>query len=90
MEVYAALTCSPGVQDSAPVKPKQPAKSVTVEDSFKSCTTPQAARHVLKILVPDLLARLKEEFEVQPHTFFGAHTAKLGRCSDSHALNRET
>lgn len=52
------------MQDSAPVKPSQPPKAVTVEDSFKSCTTPAAAAHVLKILAPDLLRRLQEEFEV--------------------------
>jgi hypothetical protein len=35
-----------------------------LQDSFKSCTTFTAAVHVLQILVPDLLARLQEDFEV--------------------------
>ena len=41
-----------------------PPKSVTVEDSFKSCTTLQAAAEALGRLAPDLLARLREELEV--------------------------
>lgn len=36
-----------------------------MEDSFKSCTSPEAVRHVLQILAPDLLARLREEYEVR-------------------------
>mmetsp|Transcript_560 Transcript_560/g.1669 ORF Transcript_560/g.1669 Transcript_560/m.1669 type:complete len:852 (-) Transcript_560:470-3025(-) len=50
-------------KDSAAIKPVQPPKAVTVEDSFKSCSTPNAAAHVLKILAPDLIARVQEEFE---------------------------
>lgn len=46
------------------MKAKQPSKAVTVEDSFKSCTSLDAVRHVLQILAPDLLARLREEYEV--------------------------
>ena len=46
------------------MKAKQPPKAVTVEDSFKSCTSLDATRHILQILAPDLLARLHEEFQV--------------------------
>ena len=52
------------VQDPTPVKAKQPPKAVTVEDSFKSCTSLTAVSHILQILAPDLLARLQEEFQV--------------------------
>ena len=31
------------------------------QDSFKSCTTPAAAEHVMRVLAPDLLARLAED-----------------------------
>lgn len=48
-------------EDATPVKPVGPPKAVTVEDSFKSCTTHAAARHVLAVLAPDLLARLAED-----------------------------
>lgn len=48
-------------EDATPVKPAGPPKAVTVEDSFKSCTTHVAARHVLAVLAPDLLARLAED-----------------------------
>lgn len=35
-----------------------------VQDSFKSCTSFTAVVHILQILVPDLLVRLQEDFEV--------------------------
>lgn len=41
------------------------AKSVTVEDSFRSCLGLAAAESVLRVLGPDLLARLREEAEVR-------------------------
>lgn len=44
--------------------PVGPPKTVTVEDSFKGCPTIEAARRVVKVLAPDLLARLQEEHEV--------------------------
>ena len=50
--------------DPTPVQQSGPARSITVEDSFKSCTTLAAAVHVLRILAPDLLARLREDHEV--------------------------
>jgi hypothetical protein len=52
------------LQDTTPIKPVQAPKAVTVEDSFKSCASPAAAAHVIKVLAPDLLARLREESEV--------------------------
>ena len=55
------------VQDSSPIKPLQPPKAVTVEDSFKSCSSPAAAAHVMKVLAPDFLARLLEEYEVSSY-----------------------
>lgn len=51
--------------DPTPVQQSGPARSITVEDSFKSCTTLAAAAHVLRILAPDLLTRLREDHEVQ-------------------------
>lgn len=39
-----------------------PPKAVTVEDSFKAATGFAAADAVLRLLVPDLLARLREEW----------------------------
>ena len=45
---------------------QRPPKSITVEDSFKSCTSLTAARHILRVLAPDLLARIAEEYQV-PH-----------------------
>lgn len=43
----------------------KPPKAVTVEDSFKSCTSLEAAAAVLHILAPDLLYRLREEFQAR-------------------------
>ena len=50
-------------EDPTPVQQSGPPKSITVEDSFKSCTSLAAAQHVLRILAPDLLARLREDAE---------------------------
>ncbi|KAK9867449.1 hypothetical protein WJX84_000515 [Apatococcus fuscideae] len=50
-------------QDSSPVQDKGPPKSITVEDSFKSCTSLPAARHILRILTPDLINRLQEDWQ---------------------------
>lgn len=44
-----------------------PPKTVTVEDSFKACPSIEAARRVVQVLAPDLLARLEEEHEVDMH-----------------------
>jgi hypothetical protein len=46
------------------VVPVGPPKTVTVEDSFKGCPSIEAARRVVRVLAPDLLARLQEEHEV--------------------------
>ncbi len=74
------------MQDATPVKAKQPSKAVTVEDSFKSCTSADAVRHVLQILAPDLLARLREEYEVITEPTFGA----LGEvCRQHQSLSSE-
>ncbi|KAL6762106.1 hypothetical protein V8C86DRAFT_719097 [Haematococcus lacustris] len=45
--------------DPTPVTPQGPPKSVTTEDSFKACSSLQAA----EVLVPDLVCRLCEEYE---------------------------
>ena len=42
-----------------------PPKAVTVEDSFKSCPSLQAAERVVQVLAPDLLARLQEELQAR-------------------------
>ena len=36
-----------------------------MEDSFKSCSSLAAARHVLRVLAPDLLARVAEDAHVR-------------------------
>ena len=54
------------VQDATPVQDKGPPKSITVEDSFKDCSSLVAAEHVIKVLAPDLLARMVEDQQVTP------------------------
>ena len=44
---------------------KGPVKSITVEDSFKTCCSMAAAQHVLQVLSPDLLSRMAEDQEVR-------------------------
>lgn len=51
-------------QDPSPVQDKGPPKSITVEDSFKDCSSLHAAQHVIKVLAPDLLARMVEDYQV--------------------------
>ena len=46
---------------------KGPVKSITVEDSFKTCSSMAAAQHVLQVLAPDLLSRMAEDQEVRQH-----------------------
>lgn len=41
-------------EDASAVVATGPPKAITVEDSFKSCTTAAAAEHVLRVLAPDL------------------------------------
>ena len=53
------------MQDPSPVQDKGPPKSITVEDSFKDCSSLSAAEHVIRVLTPDLLARMVEDFQVQ-------------------------
>eukprot|EP00884_Botryococcus_braunii_P008015 jgi/Botrbrau1/17214/Bobra.0620s0004.1 len=77
--------------DSTPVAAKGPPRSVTVEDSFKSCTSLSAAQHILQLLAPDLLARVCEEHEENrrlPASLtikwrFGGQSRKWGRSSAS-------
>ena len=47
--------------DPQQVAAKGPPKSITVEDSFKSCDSHEAALQVLRVLAPDLLSRLEED-----------------------------
>lgn len=62
------------------MKAKQPSKALTVEDSFKSCTSVVSAKHVLQILVPDLLAKLRDEYEAShSHLLLGVLSAWLVR-----------
>eukprot|EP00803_Ostreobium_quekettii_P002168 evm.model.scf_1291.1 EVM.evm.TU.scf_1291.1 scf_1291:8552-11388(+) len=49
--------------DPTPVQERGPPKSITVEESFKSCTTLAAARSVITVLAPDLLLRLEEDHD---------------------------
>jgi nucleotidyltransferase/DNA polymerase involved in DNA repair len=55
------LTAAAQGRDPTPVVPLGPPKSVTVEDSFRSCKGHAAALAVLQGLAPDLLGRLEEE-----------------------------
>ncbi|GBF90329.1 DNA polymerase iota [Raphidocelis subcapitata] len=48
--------------DPSPVRPSGPPKSITTEDSFSGCDTWDGVRSVLQVLVPDLLARVHEEW----------------------------
>ena len=70
------------VQDSTPVKKHAVCKSITVEDSFKSCTSVAAAQTVLRILAPDLLHRLAEELQVTSPGFAAGSLAAVScaRC----------
>lgn len=54
------------LQDPTPVQDKGPPKSITVEDSFKDCSSLHSAHHVIRVLAPDLLARMVEDSEVCP------------------------
>lgn len=56
------------MQDATPVQDKGPPKSITVEDSFKDCSSLVAAEHVIKVLAPDLWARMVEDQQVTPPT----------------------
>ena len=55
------------MQDATPVQDKGPPKSITVEDSFKDCSSLPAAEHVIKVLAPDLLARMAEDQQVSSY-----------------------
>ncbi|OAE35561.1 hypothetical protein AXG93_1452s1010 [Marchantia polymorpha subsp. ruderalis] len=48
-------------RDYTPVLDKGPPKSITVEDSFRNCTTLQQAEGILRVLAPDLIKRLDED-----------------------------
>jgi DNA polymerase iota len=50
-------------KDSTDVVEQGPPKSITVEDSFRSCRGYTAAKQVLQVLAPDLVIRIKEEEE---------------------------
>ncbi|GJP70959.1 hypothetical protein CLOP_g1852 [Closterium sp. NIES-67] len=58
--------------DPTPVTPKGPLKSVSVEDSFLPIHTVAQAKPILQDLLPDLVARIDEEWEEtrrRPKTF---------------------
>jgi len=50
-------------KDSSQVVEQGPSNTVSVEDSFRHCRGMTAAAHVVTVLAPDLLARLREEDE---------------------------
>ncbi|GLI59531.1 hypothetical protein VaNZ11_001423, partial [Volvox africanus] len=50
-------------QDPSAFRPTGPPRSITVEDSFKTCSSWQAATTVLRVLAPDLLQRLHDEYD---------------------------
>ena len=49
--------------DREEVAPKPAPNFVTCEDSFRSCTTWDAVDAVLRVIAPDLVARMDEEYE---------------------------
>ena len=49
--------------DREEVAPKPPPAFVTCEDSFRSCTTWDAVDAVLRVIAPDLVVRMDEEYE---------------------------
>ena len=49
--------------DREEVREKPPPSSVTCEDSFRSCTSWDSVDEVLRVIAPDLVARMDEEHE---------------------------
>ncbi|GBG75489.1 hypothetical protein CBR_g20120 [Chara braunii] len=49
--------------DRSEVKDKGPLKSLSVEDSCRSCTTMQQAESMVRLMAPGLLARIEEDRE---------------------------
>ena len=56
-------------RDASAVTPRGPPKSLTVEDSFKTCKSYAEAKRVLQRLAPDLLERCAGVGE--KNSFFG-------------------
>lgn len=50
-------------RDRSAVVASGPPKSITCEDSFKSCSSLRAAGTVVQVLAPDLVARVREELD---------------------------
>lgn len=49
-------------RDPTPVREKGPSKSISVEDSFKFCSSIETVQQVVKVLAPDLVQRFIENF----------------------------
>lgn len=67
-------------RDKSAVENTTAPKSITVEDSFKRCTSWQAISLILKVLAPDLLMRLQEDMMVHnrlPSTLTGMHSVRI-------------
>ena len=62
----ACIEAAARVSREAVVQHKGPAESITVEDSFKDCSSLPAAQKVISVLAPDLLARLVEDYQMRP------------------------
>lgn len=58
--------------DREEVAPKPPPAFVTCEDSFRHCTTWDAVDAVLRVIAPDLVARMDEEYEDEVERTVGA------------------
>lgn len=67
-------------EDASTVVASGPPKAITVEDSFKSCTSAAAAEHVLAVLAPDLV---RGRGRPGRPAAFGA-----GACSSLEGLNQ--
>eukprot|EP00929_Paragymnodinium_shiwhaense_P010854 TRINITY_DN11584_c0_g1_i4.p1 TRINITY_DN11584_c0_g1~~TRINITY_DN11584_c0_g1_i4.p1 ORF type:complete len:462 (+),score=84.07 TRINITY_DN11584_c0_g1_i4:111-1496(+) len=48
-------------EDNRPVRAARPSQRISVEDSFRKCASLEGLRAVLKVLTPDLLARIRED-----------------------------
>eukprot|EP00850_Spirogloea_muscicola_P008888 SM000048S16600 [mRNA] locus=s48:607575:611942:- [translate_table: standard] len=54
--------------DGTPVRDRGPPKSISVEDSFRGCTSLAIAQTILAMLAPDFIARLDEDREEMGRT----------------------
>lgn len=49
-------------RDPTPVREKGPPQTISVEDSFKFCTSMEKVQQIVKVLAPDIVERFFEDF----------------------------